>query len=130
MGIAPRQRILVVDDEEDVAQVVIQILEKNGYAATGVTDPLDAPQRAAEYKPDLVILDFNMPRLVGPELAVLLKSRPETRNTPVIFLSGMTDEDHKDLGKFAGAAAYLEKPVDALRLLETIRTLLSGDKKP
>jgi twitching motility two-component system response regulator PilH len=129
MGNAGRKRILVIDDEEEVAEVVIRILEQNGFSASAVTDPLHAPQRAAEFRPDLIILDFNMPKLVGPELAVLLKSRSETKNTPVIFLSGMTDEDHQELGRFSGASAYLEKPIDPVRLLETIRSLLAGDKK-
>ena len=119
-----RRRILVVDDEESVARAVVETLKAHGFDASAVNDPTEVPQRVAEFHPNLIILDFDMPKLLGPDLAVLLKSRSETREIPVVFLSGMTDEDHHTIGTFSGAAAYLDKPVDPPKLIETIRALL------
>ena len=66
-------------------------------------------------------MDFVMPQLLGPEVSLLLKTNPATRHIPVIFLSGMTDEDHRIIAAMSGGAAYLEKPVDHQELLDTIR---------
>ena len=119
-----KYRILVVDDDETVADLVVRLLQEKGFHAWSVYDPTEAPQRAAEIRPDLVIVDFNMPKLIGPELAILLKSRAETAKAPILFLSGMIDEDHREIGKYSGGAAYLEKPVDPEKLISTIRGLL------
>ena len=119
-----RKRILVVDDEPEVALVILQILERAGFEASTISDPLKATAKASELRPDLIILDFDMPKLVGSELAVLLKSSPETRKTPIIFLSGMSDEDHHAIGAFSGAVAYLDKPVEDIKLIRTVRELV------
>jgi twitching motility two-component system response regulator PilH len=118
-----RIRILVVDDEPAVSGVVVDILKKNGFDAWDINDPLEVPQRSAELHPDLIILDYEMPNLQGPELSVLLKSRTETRAIPTVFLSGMTDPDSHETGAFTGAAAYLDKPLDEIKLIATIRAL-------
>lgn len=119
-----QNRVLVVDDEREVAEVVVHILEENGFQAWAVNNPLEVPARVKDIYPDLLILDFDMPKLLGPELAMLLKSDSETQSIPIIFLSGMTEENHHTIGSFSGAAAYLDKPVDGKKLVETIRTLL------
>jgi DNA-binding response OmpR family regulator len=120
-----RKRILVVDDEPEVAELVVQILETSGFEAWAIDDPLTVVQRAEELRPDLVILDFDMPKILGSDLAVRLKSKAETRGIPIIFLSGMTDEDHQTIAAMSGGEAYIEKPVQKAKLLETIRTILN-----
>jgi len=62
-----------------------------------------------------------MPQLLGPEIALLLKNNAATRHVPIIFLSGMTDEDHRLIASMSGAGAYLEKPVDTRELMDAIR---------
>jgi two-component system phosphate regulon response regulator PhoB len=124
-----RIRILVVDDEPAVSGVVVEILKKNGFDAWDTNDPLEVPQRSSEIRPDLIILDYEMPNLQGPELSVLLKSRPETRSIPVLFLSGMTDRESHEAGTFTGAAAYLDKPLDENKLIETIRALTGNPRR-
>ena len=118
------QRILVVDDEPDVTDLLVKVLNGSGFEAHAVNSPLKVLQRAIEVHPDLIILDFVMPQLLGPEIALLLKSNAATRNVPVMFLSGMTDEDHRLIGMMSGAVAYLEKPVNPLTLIETVRAQL------
>ena len=119
-----KKRILVVDDDSNVTTYLTKVLSGHGFEAWPVNDPLNVLRRAAEFHPDLVILDFIMPQLLGSEVAVQLKSYKTTQNVPVIFLSGMTDEDHRLIATFSGAAAYLEKPIDPRKLIEAIRTQL------
>lgn len=120
---AGRKRVLMVDDDTDVCRLVAQVLAKNGFEARVTNDPLQASKLASEFNPDLIILDYEMPALQGTELSVLLKSRAETRAIPIIFLSGLVELDHHVAGKFSGAAAYLDKPLDEGKLIETIRSL-------
>lgn len=122
----PRKRILVVDDDPDLTRYLVRILEDGGYEARYVNDPLKAVDRAAEMLPDLILMDFDMPRLLGPELTARLKSALEPRNVPVVFLSGMTDGDHRAIAAFSGAVAYLDKPLDASKLIRTICGLLGS----
>jgi CheY-like chemotaxis protein len=88
-----RRRILVVDDDPDVADVVVEILKGNGYDAWAESSPLAVLKRAAELHLDLLIVEFDMPKMLGTELTVLLKNTPATSTLPIIFLSGMTDEE-------------------------------------
>jgi two-component system phosphate regulon response regulator PhoB len=122
--VEPRKRILVVDDEPEVTEYIVRILENAGFDARYVNDPLKAVDRAVEILPDLILLDFDMPKLLGPELSALLKRALKPRNVPIVFLSGMTDEDHRAIASLSGAVAYLDKPLDADKLIETIRSLL------
>jgi len=119
-----KKRILVVDDEPAVTELLLELLNGHGFEAHAINKPLKALERALELRPDLIILDFVMPQLLGPELSQLLKGHPTTRQIPVIFLSGMTDEDHRIIAAMSGGAAYLEKPVDHQELLGTIRAQL------
>ncbi len=125
-----RKRILVVDDEPEVTDVLIRILKGNGFEAWAANNPLETLERAKAIRPDLILLDFDMPKLLGPEVSVVLKSSSETRDIPIVFLSGMTDEDHHAIGALSGAAAYLAKPIDQVKLIETIRAVLGSHHPP
>lgn len=120
------KRILIVDDDKDVTDFLIRSLRERGFQVSTLNDPVQAAARAEEFRPHLIILDFDMPRILGSELAVLLKSGSGTKNVPILFLSGMTDPDHHEIAAYSGAAAYLDKPIDQVRLLETIRKLLEA----
>jgi DNA-binding response OmpR family regulator len=122
----PRKTILVVDDEPAVTKLVVRILEENGFGARAVHDPRHALEKAVEIHPDLVLLDFDMPHILGPEVALLLKKNPATCTIPIIFLSGMTDADHYTIGNASGAVGYLNKPLDKTSLLAAVRTTIRG----
>lgn len=122
----PRRRILVVNDDLDVTEILVRTLEESGFAAWAVNHPLEeASRRAIEIAPDLVIVDFDMPKLLGSELSMLLKRDPGLRDVPILFLSGMADADHRLIAHLSGAAAYLEKPIDPVKLVQKIRELLA-----
>jgi chemosensory pili system protein ChpA (sensor histidine kinase/response regulator) len=65
-----------------------------------------------------------MPTLQGPELAALLKSEPSLKDVPILFLSGLTDQDHRTMAQISGASAYIEKPVNSTRLINAVFMLL------
>jgi DNA-binding response OmpR family regulator len=119
-----RKLILVVDDEPSISQFLVRILEGAGFEAQGINDPGKACSLADQIRPDLIILDFDMPKLTGPELCAMLKTSTVCSRVPTIILSGMHDEDHRTIGSSGGAQAYLSKPVDKGELLGTIRRLL------
>lgn len=123
-------RVLVVDDSREVTDYVLRLLLEQGIEGSAVNDPLDAPKRAEEIRPHLFILDFNMPKLLGPELAALLKSVPGLKDIPILFLSGMTDKNHRALAIYSGASAYLEKPINSVKLIHAVYTLLGKGKGP
>ena len=122
----PRLRNCIVAVDEDVAsvQILAQFLEREGFVAHVVTDPLTALDKAMEVKPDLIILEFFMPKLLGSELAIILKSDPHLSATPLVFLSAMADRDHRTIGEMSGAAAYVKKPFQESEMLGVIRRLL------
>jgi CheY-like chemotaxis protein len=122
----PRRRIFVVDDDPEVTELLTRLLDENGFEALGINDPRKVHGQALSLRPDLIIVDFDMRKLSGPELAAMLKANPVTRPIPILFLSGMADEDHRLIAKSSGAAGYLDKPVDVARLIQTIEGLLGG----
>lgn len=119
-----KKRILLVDDDPDVTAILSRILIDNGFEVWSVNRPNETLKRAREVRPDLIVLDFDMPPLLGTELALLLKGDPTTAKIPIIFLSGMADEDHRVIGESSGAAAYLSKPVPSETLIQTINSVL------
>jgi two-component system phosphate regulon response regulator PhoB len=118
------KRILIVDDEPQITEYLVHLLASSGFQAWAVNNPLKALAFADEIRPDLIIMDFVMPMLLGPELALLLKRNASTRNTPVIFLSGMSDQDHRLIASISGGVAYLDKPVSSEKLFGTISHVL------
>ena len=119
------RHILVVDDLHAMRQLVARTLHKEGYrvstAATG-REGLDA---ALDLRPDIVITDWMMPDLTGPELVHALAAAPEVAGTPVVLLTAKSDEESKLIGTSIGASAFLGKPFNKHELLSTIRNLLS-----
>ena len=127
------KRILIVDDDPDAAAFLTRLLESRGYRTWTLNDPLEAVAACSTVKPHLVILDFDMPGLLGSELCVQLKSTGGLARIPVVFVSGMTGESFREIASFTGAVAYLDKPVDSAKLLETVGTLTafpSVDERP
>lgn len=122
-------RVLVVDDELDVAKLVEIYLAKEGYQVMKAFDGEQALAMAAKESPDVITLDIMMERVDGFEVLRRLKDNPKTASIPVIIISIVCDE-HK--GFRLGAADYLAKPIDASKLIQTVDSLLAkveGEKK-
>src|SRR6266498_4491672 len=118
------ERILIVDDDEDVLLIVQTILDNAGYSAVTARTGREGVERAIELKPDLILRDVMMPELSGWEVCTTLKSAPETRQIPIAMLTVKSEIRDLITGMQVGADDYLTKPFTRRKLLQTVRKLL------
>jgi len=118
------KRILVVEDEEDVAGLLKARLEVNGYEVFIEGEGRKAVQRAEVIRPHLVILDLMLPDTDGYAVSENLRRRYHSCMVPILMLTARSKMTEKLHGFGAGADAYMTKPYDAAELLGTIRQLL------
>jgi CheY-like chemotaxis protein len=116
-------RVLVVDDEAVIRQLIVINLELEGFEVHQAADGLDALDKAREIDPDVVTLDVMMPRLDGWATAQRLRADPSTRRARIVFISARTRPADVDRGLSLGAEAYLTKPFDPEEVIETVRRL-------
>jgi two-component system OmpR family response regulator len=121
------RRILVVDDDPDVQQVLKRFLGEDAYEVSTVDDGDAAMRRLQRDPPDLVLLDLDMPRLNG--LEVLRRISAAGIDVAVIVLSGHFDERAFELAISLGAKSYLHKPIDFKMLETTINRYLGRDEE-
>ena len=124
------RRVLVVEDEQDVAELIRYNLAKEGYDVTLVGNGADALKRARASKPDVILLDIMVPQLNGWEVCRRLKQDPETRGIAVIMVTGRVEEGDKVLGFEMGADDYVTKPFSPRELLARIRAARVGGFPP
>lgn len=114
------KKILVVDDDEDIARVIRGHLEKEGYEVIVAHSGMDAVKKAVELQPHLITLDVLMPNMDGFTVTELLKQNPKTQNIPVVIVSIVFD---KERGYKLGVADYITKPFDHEKLLQSIKRI-------
>jgi DNA-binding response OmpR family regulator len=120
-----KHRVLVVEDEPDIAGLIKHTLERGGDAETEVVGTGDAALKAvAERPPDLVILDLNLPVLSGLEVCRILRGRWDAKHLPIIMLTARTTEDDRVGGLELGADDYLTKPFSLRELAARVRAVL------
>ncbi len=119
-----KKKILVIEDEQDVARLLVIRLRSFNYEVVVADSGIQGVQLAHKEKPDLIILDLMLP--AGDGLSVLdnLRLSSYLRFTPVIVLTGMQDEKYKNKVIEKGVDAYFEKPYDADQFLSSIKTLI------
>lgn len=117
-------RILVVDDEEVIRDIIWRKLEPEGYDVLTARDGEEALQLALEWHPDLAILDVIMPKMDGLDLCRRMRENPHLSRLPVVFLTSRESIDDRIRGFEAGADDYLPKPFDLRELSLRIRALL------
>jgi len=118
------EKILIVDDDEDVLLIVQTILDNAGYTAILARNGREGVERAIETRPDLILLDVMMPELSGWEVCTTLKSAPETRQIPIAMLTVKSEIRDLITGMQVGADDYITKPFTRKKLLSTVRRLL------
>ena len=119
-----KKRILVIDDEPNLLEVIRLRLEANDYEVLTAQDPLAGLEIAKEEMPDLIIMDVIMPKVNGLRLLRILKREDETKDIPVIILSVKWHDNNHKAGVDAGADYYLTKPYDPKELLDTVKKVL------
>ena len=119
------KRVLVVDDLPDMRSLLGSLLEANGYTVLEASDGQQALTLASRQSLDLMITDWMMPEMSGPELIASIRELPEKQGIPIILLTANADERARIEGVDTGADAFLSKPFQNRELLATVRNLLS-----
>jgi DNA-binding response OmpR family regulator len=118
-------RVLVVEDEQDIAALIKHALERSGDAQVDVVGSGDTALRAvADLAPDLVILDVNLPVMSGTDVCRAMRTRPASAHTPIIMLTARTSEADRVAGLDLGADDYVTKPFSLRELAARVRAVL------
>ncbi len=120
-----KRKVLVVEDEESMRELLRLHLGNNGYQVTVAEDAMVAGHLVLKDRPDLMIVDVEMPYMTGYEFVAAIKADPSTRDIPVVFLT--TDANVAEQAIKLRADAYLNKPVMANRLLEVVALFAGQD---
>jgi CheY-like chemotaxis protein len=116
--------ILIVDDDPMIRKLITTTLEDiAGYRLREAGDGLQALETAVQERPEIVFLDYDMPRLNGIETCRRLRSDPVTADATIVMLTGMSDKPAQDSAVAAGADLFLTKPFSPLRLLRLVDEL-------
>ena len=123
-----RKRILIVDDEKDLVDILKARLEIEGYEILAAYDGQEGLEKAQEEKPDLILLDVMMPKMNGYQVCRLLKYDEEFQNIPVIIITARGQEQDKMTGDEVGADEYITKPFENGVLFAKIKELLGKSR--
>ncbi len=116
------KKILIVDDEPDVLLLLGERLSKAGYDVIKASSGKEAIDVAVAKLPDLIILDIAMPGMDGSEVATVLRTKSETKNIPILFLTCLfTKQEEKTCGHVLGQNFFIAKPYDVNELLTEIQ---------
>lgn len=122
------KKILVVDDEHSIANLIKINLEFEGYDVEVAYSGDEASKKVKQFKPDLITLDIMMPQMNGFQVLEMLKKDPETQNIPVIFIS-IVEGIQKERGYYLGAVDFLSKPIEFGELYKSIKNVENGLEK-
>lgn len=118
------QKVLLVDDEADVLELLKYNLEKEGFQVATALNGKDAIKAAKDDRPDLIVLDIMMPGMDGVEVCTLLRQLPEFKNTLITFLTARGEDYSQIAGFDAGADDYITKPVRPKLFVSKVKALL------
>lgn len=123
-------KILIVDDEPDIVELVSYNLKKDGFRVTTALDGEEALRKIRKDRFDLVVLDLMLPGIQGVELCRIIRNDPKTANTPIIMLTAKGEEVDRVIGLESGADDYMTKPFGSRELIARIKAILrrTGEK--
>jgi len=122
-------KVLVVDDEEDIIEILTYNLEKEGYEVSTANNGVKAVKNAITFKPDVILLDIMMPNQDGVETCRQLREIPELKNTFIIFLTARSEEYSEVAAFDVGADDYIHKPIKPRALISRIGALFRRETK-
>ncbi len=120
------RKILVVDDDVEMAQIMKETLEHQSFEVIMAHDGIQAVEKSRQNKVDLIVLDVRMPFFSGFWFCDAFKQREETRNIPIIMISGVMDEENIQKAHDLGASACLRKPFKPSELLQAVEKNLTA----
>jgi len=115
--------VMVVDDSVTVRKVTSRLLERNGMEVITAKDGLDAVAQLQDHRPDIILLDIEMPRMDGFEVASFVRHDDNLKETPICMITSRTGEKHRERALSIGVNEYLGKPFQEAELLDTIKRL-------
>lgn len=124
-----KQKILVVEDEKDIRDLVRLNLERAGFEISTASDGREAFRKVQESAPHLIVLDLMLPEMDGKEFTKLLKAREETKEIPIVMLTAKTEEVDRIVGFELGADDYIPKPFSPKELVLRVKAVLKRSQK-
>ena len=121
---SPKQKILVVDDEQDILDLISYNLSREGYQVHTAANGKLAIEKAKEVNPDLILLDVMMPVMDGIEACRIMRAMPEFKHTFMVFLTARSEEYSEIAGFHVGADDYIAKPIKPRALMSRINAIL------
>ena len=133
--VAPREEarhplVMVVDDSITMRKVTSRVLENHSIEVVTAQDGLDAIERLQERVPDMMLLDIEMPRMDGYELAQHIRSDARLRHIPIVMITSRAGQKHRKKAREAGADAYLTKPYQESDLVAQVSEVLNMELQP
>ena len=125
-----KKKILVVDDEPDVTDLVAYHMKAKGFHVETLNDATGSISKARAYQPDLIILDIMMPHLSGIQICRILRSDPKLAKVPIIFLTAKSEPHDRIEGLESGADDYLAKPFSPKELVLRVESILRRISSP
>ncbi|MEA3061718.1 MAG: two-component system, cell cycle response regulator DivK [Sphingomonadales bacterium] len=122
------QKILVVEDNELNLKLFCDLLRAHGFETEPVRDGREAVERARGFRPDLIVMDIQMPHVSGLELIEQLKGDAELRAVPIMAVTAYAAKGDEERIREAGAEGYVSKPISLMRFIEAVRTLLAAPR--
>src|ERR1041384_3619803 len=122
-------KILIIEDESDVADLLEMGLRKAGFKTATATDGATGLQKARDERPDFIILDLMLPKMSGLEVCRILKGDPATSHIPILMLTAKAEEVDRIVGLEFGADDYVTKPFSPREVTLRIRAILRGGGK-
>ena len=119
-----RKKILIVDDEIEMAEMETMRLKSSGYEVAAAYDAHSGLKKAREWAPDLIMLDIMLPQMDGYQVCYALKKDTRCQGIPIILVSAVDEKYDTDLGKTVGADFYFTKPFEPAVLLAKIKELV------
>ncbi len=121
-----KKRILVVDDEKEVCDVIAAILDKTGrFETKKENSSIKVIEAAEEFKPDLITMDLMMPEVDGASLASQIRENQQLKNIPIIYITGLITKAEESTHACDELEDYIAKPLDAKELIDKINALIS-----
>ena len=117
------KKILIADDEPDILEIISFNLEREGFVVYTATDGNDAINKAQKLLPDLILLDVMMPHKTGIEVCGILRQHPQLKETPIIILTALSDEQTHIKGLESGADDFVNKPISPKVLISRVNSL-------
>ncbi len=117
------KKVLIVDDEPDIVEIISYNLAKEGYEITSAKNGHEALDKTNSFRPDLLILDIMMPKMTGIEVCKTLRSNPVFNDTLIILLTALSDDSSQINGLETGADDYINKPISPKVLVSRVNAI-------